>query len=665
MRELDDAVLERRLREVLEEHLGALPLDLTVAARDSRRAPMGGARRLGRSRGITLLAAAALFLVGGALAAGSGILRLPTVVPPEPAPSVVAVASASPDVTSPSPTPTVNPDANACAVSSSDPSEPIGPLAWTANSQNEDWPATVRTEHAGGGSVQPMPLQYLDRQGDNGSTAFPCVDISWVMADTSEVLLELVSKPPAAVDPSEQWIAYGVVTDEDGDGVPDWRYGFDNRPADVGEIGFPTRGWRTNLHTGQTETGPGSGEPLLLNGGGFRAGLASDGLDYQPDAEFRFAGALETTQGMQPWGFDLDMPFYVWASVIVDGRVMATDYAPDSGWLVATPGVPLTPPTWPGGTFVIEELPIELGSDDEASLPLSLSMTVPDDWTVAGPWPDGWDRGTTGLDFSVVGHPWHGCPDTNEPQLGPSFDDLVSYLEAFPRIDISEIRHGTLDGYRAAYLEYRPADGHFDCFTLSPIPLESGGHGNVNNTTVFNHAWIVDVDGVRLVIAALSDKAPSEKVMSEVRQIVESIEIVGETPSLPPPPVVPDPTPTPTLAPLRPPAAGPVPPNARSWTVTVENESSEPATMFVAEGEGEEFRLVGSATPNVVPAGTSMEVSFLFPAEGPDDGWITVNPRLGEGADVGSVGADNIGMPGKIWIRAEGDSGWVGPAEPE
>ena len=114
---------------------------------------------------------------------------------------------------------------------------------------------------------------------------------------------------------------------------------------------------------------------------------------------------------------------------------------------------------------------------------------------------------------------------------------------------------------------------------------------------------------------------------------------------------------------MRPPAAGPVPPNARSWTVTVDNESSEPATLFVAEGDdGGTFRLVGSATPNVVPAGTSMKVTFLFPAEGPDDGWITVNPRFGEGADVGSVGADNIGMPGKIWIRAEGDSGWVGPA---
>ena len=48
----------------------------------------------------------------------------------------------------------------------------------------------------------------------------------------------------------------------------------------------------------------------------------------------------------------------------------------------------------------------------------------------------------------------------------------------------------------------------------------------------------------------------------------------------PPPPVFPSPTPRPT--PL-PPAAGPVPPNARSWKVTVDNKSSEPATLFVAE----------------------------------------------------------------------------------
>jgi hypothetical protein len=125
----------------------------------------------------------------------------------------------------------------------------------------------------------------------------------------------------------------------------------------------------------------------------------------------------------------------------------------------------------------------------------------------------------------------------------------------------------------------------------------------------------------------------------------------------PPPPVFPDPTPVPT--PL-PPAAGPVPPNARTWKVTVDNQSSEPATLFVAEPDGHGIlQLVGSATPNVVPGGATVKVTFLFPADSvPDDGWVFVNPRPGD--EGGLVGAGDIGIPGKILISAEGQVGWLG-----
>ena len=369
-----------------------------------------------------------------------------------------------------------------------------------------------------------MPPTYRDPTGDNGSDAYPCVDIRWVMADTSEVHLKLVSKPPpwscsenhecSGVDPSEQRIAYGVVTDEDGDGVPDWRYGIDNVPADAAEPWRgPIRGWRTNLHTGQTVAGTYQGDPPWGRlGGGFQAGLPTDSADWEPDAEFRFVGAIETTQGSQEWGFELDMPFYTWASVIVNGRVVATDYAPDSGWLVATPGVAITPNTFPGGTWQIDELPISLGFDDGGSLPLRVSMTVPHDWTVGGPWSNE-SESNTRLEFGVVGYPWDGCPDTTEPKLGPSFDDLVTYLADLPRIHISESTDATVDGYRGKFLRYTPVDKWFDCFSASPIHLEPGD----------NEAWIVDVDGVRVEIAVVSDEAPSEAVMAEVRQIVESI----------------------------------------------------------------------------------------------------------------------------------------------
>jgi hypothetical protein len=126
-----------------------------------------------------------------------------------------------------------------------------------------------------------------------------------------------------------------------------------------------------------------------------------------------------------------------------------------------------------------------------------------------------------------------------------------------------------------------------------------------------------------------------------------------------PPPVFPSPTatpsPTPRPTPL-PPADGPVPPNARSWTVTVDNRSSEPATLFVTEDDG---RLVGSATPNVVPGGATVEVTFRFPADG---GWIDVNLRPG-GDGGGLVNADQIGIPGKILIREDGEVGWLSPPE--
>jgi hypothetical protein len=124
----------------------------------------------------------------------------------------------------------------------------------------------------------------------------------------------------------------------------------------------------------------------------------------------------------------------------------------------------------------------------------------------------------------------------------------------------------------------------------------------------------------------------------------------------PAPPVFPSPAPIPT--PL-PPADGPVPPNARSWTVTVDNKSSEPATLFVAEEADGGLRLVGSATPNVVPAGATVKVTFLFPAKGGPDGWIYVNPRPGRGGSL--VHAADIGIRGKIVITADGQVGWLSP----
>jgi Kelch motif len=125
-------------------------------------------------------------------------------------------------------------------------------------------------------------------------------------------------------------------------------------------------------------------------------------------------------------------------------------------------------------------------------------------------------------------------------------------------------------------------------------------------------------------------------------------------------PAAPDPTPTPIPTPSPtplPPQAGPVPPGASSWTVTVINKSSRPATLFVAEETeaGLLGRLVGSVTPNVVPPDTTMEVTFLLPAKGVTRWLIFVNPGPNDGALLAET---DVPLAGEIYVTVGGQPAW-------
>jgi hypothetical protein len=416
----------------------------------------------------------------------------------------------------PSPKPIVRPNPSDCAIPSRGPGEPTGSLAWTQASLQQDWPAPVRPEPAGGASVLPMPPTYIDPAGDTGSDVLPCVDIRDVTVDTYDVSVNVVANQVPDMDPSKVWIAYGVVVDDDRDGVPDWRYGIDNSPhSATGEQGHH-RAWRRDLHTGRTESAAGSeefgkvGETFFSTRYPTRAAGA--------DARFSFGDRFDVTGGKGPVtkGIEVDMPLYAWASVIVDGRVVATDYAPDTGWLLPTPGAT------PGGTYVLERGTYAHDRD----LPFRLSMSVPSGWSRGGPY-FGYDRPRSpdddiDLEFMIIDHPaeW-GCDasgDAIKAQIGPKVDDLVAFLAGQQMIKISENMDVTLDGYRGRYLEYTTTVTNDNCHGPDwPLIGEPDNH-------TFNQAWILDVDGVRLVIAASAPKE-SEAVKAEFRQIVESIDI--------------------------------------------------------------------------------------------------------------------------------------------
>ena len=123
-------------------------------------------------------------------------------------------------------------------------------------------------------------------------------------------------------------------------------------------------------------------------------------------------------------------------------------------------------------------------------------------------------------------------------------------------------------------------------------------------------------------------------------------------PTMPPP--TPTPTPTPAPTPVLP-QAGP----DGSWTITVSNSSSQPARLFVAEEteQGLMGQRVGSATPNVVLPGTTVEVSFLVPAPGVD-GW-SIFVRSGPNTKA-VVGWTDVPPSGSIHVNEEGLAGFMG-----
>ncbi len=227
------------------------------------------------------------------------------------------------------------------------PSGPAGPLAWTPASLKEDWPAPVRPEPAGGASVITveeeadrciLPADYPhchqvipDPLDDTGSAAHPWVDIRELQGGGVRIIIELGALPPF-VAPTEQWIAYGVVVDDDRDGIPDRRFGIDNIPG-TAPGGYAHRAWITDLHTGRT---------MVADAGTYGAvGETRFDTFFPGSAPYTATGAMLTfgsgqntrgdTTGSDPGLVD---PFYVWASVIENGRVVATDYAPDVGWLL-------------------------------------------------------------------------------------------------------------------------------------------------------------------------------------------------------------------------------------------------------------------------------------------------------------------------------------------
>lgn len=569
MRNLDDAALERRLRAVLNEHLGALPLDLTVDALDRRWEAKGIVGRLGRGRGITLLAAAALLVVGGALAAGSGVLRLPFVVPRVAKPSVVAVTTAQPSA---SPIPVAAPGGVWI---------PVGSMV---------------TPRGGHDTVRLLDGRVL-AVGGSGGESDPATAELYDPATGTWSATGSMLKPRGGFAPVvllDGKVLVGDVSD-----------GSNGRPDVYG----------SELYDPATGTWSATGDQIGFGGGS--AVVLPDGTVFDKVAVYDPVSGAWTAIAKKNYedkagGAPVVLPD---GKVLVAGGYGDWDGEEDPSFAFTDSAEVYDPAT---------------GSWTEVA-----NMHEPSRADMATPLPDG-----TAL---VVGR--YGSWEIYDPATG-TWTALVKPTESgFPRTVLSDGTVLMIDCTAAAL--YDPRTASLTAVSRIPRCADTSSLTRLLDGTVLMSGGIdCNSDGVCISSDSAALYVPAGVPLPSLPAFPSAA-----------PPSFPSPTPVPT--PFAP-TAGPIPPNARSWTVTVENHSSEDAALFVGNlGDDGMSELVGSATPNVVPAGSTVEVTFLFPAI--DDGWIYVNPRPGEGG--GLVSSDDIGIPGKIVIGLLGGdgAGWVSP----
>jgi hypothetical protein len=111
---------------------------------------------------------------------------------------------------------------------------------------------------------------------------------------------------------------------------------------------------------------------------------------------------------------------------------------------------------------------------------------------------------------------------TLDPPLGPSVDDLATALANQTSTESTDPVAVSIEGYEGLFLDYHNTGD--ECGTVIRWPT-SGGGDRVGLVGERDQVWILDVDGVRLVIDAFSFGATEQADLDEMRALIEGLDL--------------------------------------------------------------------------------------------------------------------------------------------
>jgi hypothetical protein len=225
------------------------------------------------------------------------------------------------------------------------------------------------------------------------------------------------------------------------------------------------------------------------------------------------------------------------------GGVTATASPPPTSSPNPSASIPtLRDGAFPAGTYLVNPsiypiwttCPQLTCSDPAAADDIRLTMTVPEgDWA-----------GIRGAIWLASGHAappggaslgfnrgnWlHSDPcrtDTALPtiEVGPAVDDFANALADHPLLDVTTPADITLGGYSGKYVDLQVPSDISACPT-SYYPWEPGIYAQGPSQRW--HLWILDVDGVRVVVQSTDYQGTSPQHRAELQSIVDSIKITN------------------------------------------------------------------------------------------------------------------------------------------
>jgi hypothetical protein len=196
----------------------------------------------------------------------------------------------------------------------------------------------------------------------------------------------------------------------------------------------------------------------------------------------------------------------------------------------------------PGGLCMGQAGCTEAGAEDDS---IQITLTVPDGWagleSAVVPSDESYSPpGGGSLIFmrggwlytvsQVCGGSGPDAPTGPEISTGTTVEAFVTALVDHPDLDVTSPVDVTLGGYSGQYLELRaPANTTTD--ELGPDPdgcnyyfvWEPGVYAQGPNALW--RIWVLDVDGVRVVVRADSFPGTSQQVQAQLQAIVDSIQI--------------------------------------------------------------------------------------------------------------------------------------------